>query len=545
MRSSAALLVLLLVVVVSLSVGSVRLDSATSDEPAHIVNGVIKVSERWLGFFPEQPPLMNSLSALPVVLAGFRVEPGWKGRNHWAVGRHFLYDSGFDAYRILFLARLPTIALLAALVAVMYWFVLRQTGSGPWALAAAALTGFCPNLMAHGRLATVDLALAFFSFTATALLISLMTRPAAPAAIAFGITAAAAAMSKISGLILAPYFALVVAGAFAFGRIPDRRRFLRSLAIAVVAALVFFEAVGLAETGSTFAREQYPATPLLLIPFAEYAANIRTISDWYAGGYRLPQFLLGEFSRDGWPHYYLVALLLKTPIPAIVLFIAAVVAGIRRRSFVLLALLSFIVLFLAVAATGHLALGVRYVLPVYPFIYAATIIAVSSTGLGRAGVAVVIVLIAWHIGENVKTYPSYIAYFNQLIGSHRNADKFLIDSNLDWGQDLRRLDAWAHAQGVKQIAVHYFGGGSVEYEIRSAEPVVRRAPGPVPLPGGYFALSRHFYRVSFDPSVWGIDYDAVLAAMRARRVTTIGGSIDVYRVGEETASPAPTHSYSQ
>ena len=120
---------------------------------------------------------MNSLSAVPVVLAGYRVPPSWKGRNHWVVGRRFLYYSGYDAHRILFLARLPTIALFAALCIVDYWFVLRQTASRAWALAAAALTGFCPNLMAHGRLATVDLALTFFAFSATVLLFRVLDRP--------------------------------------------------------------------------------------------------------------------------------------------------------------------------------------------------------------------------------------------------------------------------------------------------------------------------------------------------------------------------------
>ena len=523
-------LAVLVLIVVALSVGSVRMDSATSDEPAHIANGVIKLSEGWLNFFREQPPLMNSMSAAPVVLSGYRIKPGWKGGNHWIVGRGFLYRSGHDAYRILFLARLPTILLFAALIVVMYAFVCRQTGSAAWALAAAALTGFCPTLMAHGRLATVDLALAFFSFTATVLLITLIERPKASTAIVFGLAAVAAPMSKVSGLILGPYFLVVIAAAFVLRRVANPRRFLKSLAISIVAALVFFEGFGLAETGSAFAKDQYPLTPRILIPFAEYAANVRTINAWYTQGHALPQFLLGRFSTSGWPQYYLVAFLLKTTIPAILLFVAAIVTGVRGKSFVFFVLVSFVALFFGIAAAGHLALGIRYVLPVYPFIYAATALALGASGLRRGGVIVVAALIVWHAGENLKSYPFYIAYFNELIGSQRNADRFLIDSNLDWGQDLRRLDGWAHDHGVKRIAVHYFGGGSVEYELRSAKPIVRYAPGPDPLPKGYFALSRHFYRISFYLPLWGVNYDDYLAASHARYLTTIGGSIDVYRV---------------
>ncbi|HEY3056971.1 MAG TPA: glycosyltransferase family 39 protein, partial [Thermoanaerobaculia bacterium] len=434
-----------------------------------------------------------------------------------------------DAHRILFLARLPTIALFAGLCVVMYWFVLWQTGSTMWALIAAALTGFCPNLMAHGRLATVDFALTFFSFTATVLLLRLIERPSVPTAILLGITAVAAPMSKVSGLILGPYLAIVIAGAFALRRVEKPAQVWRGLAIAAIAGLLFFEGFTLAETRAAYARDQYPSTPRLLIPFAEYAANIRTIHQWYERAYTLPQFFLGEFSSTGWPQYYPVAFLLKTTFPAIILIVAALVVGVRLRSFAFWSLLLFVCVFFIAAATGHLALGIRYVLPVYPFIYAATVIALSATTLRRGAMAVIVALVVWHAVENLVAYPSYISYFNESIGSHKNADKFLIDSNLDWGQDLRRLDLWCRRNGISQITVHYFGGGDAEYEL-SAKATVRRRPGPGLLPKGYFALSRHFYRVSFLRNVWGIDYDSYLAASHARYVTTIGGSIYVFRV---------------
>ncbi len=530
MRSNDIALVALVVIVVALAIGSVRLDSATADEPAHIANGVIKLTEGWLNFFREQPPLMNSLSAVPVVLAGYRVPPGWKGQDHWVVGRRFLYYSGFDAHRILFLARLPTIALFAALCVVMYVFVLGQTGSRAWALFASALTGFCPNLMAHARLATVDFALTFFAFSAAVLFIALIVRPRITTAILLGVVTAAAALSKISGLVLGPYFVALLILAFAMRRVDDPKRLMKMLAIAAVAALLFFEAFMLLETSAAYAREQYPTTPRLLVPFAEYIANVQTIRTWYTRGHSLPQFLLGRFSYDSWPEYYPVAFLLKTTLPAIVLFVIALVVGIRRRSYEFLALLAFVAIFMIIAATGHLALGIRYVLPIYPFIYAATVIALNNAQFRKSGLFFVTALCLWHIGENFITYPAYIPYFNELIGSRANADKFLIDSNLDWGQDLRRLDAWCRDNKVSAMTVHYFGGGDVDYDVRSAKPLILYAPRPGLLPKGYFALSRHFYRLSFYQPLFGIDYETYLAASRARYVTTIGGSINIYRV---------------
>ena len=288
--------------------------------------------------------------------------------------------------------------------------------------------------------------------------------------------------------------------------------------VAVVAAIVFAEVFILAEARSWN----------VTLPFTEYAANIRAIHGWYSQGHTLPQFLLGHFSTTGWPQYYLVAFLLKTTIPAILLFVIALVIGIRTRSFAFFALLLFVVMFMAVAAAGHLDLGIRYVLPIYPFVYAATSLGLGprASGLGW----LVAVLLLWHVGENVAAYPSYISYFNESIGSKRNADKFLIDSNLDWGQDLRRLDAWCREHHVDRITLHYFGGADPAFDLRFAKPVLLRGPGYVALPKGWFALSRHLYRVSFAPGIWPMDYDTYLAQNHARLVTTVGGSINVYAI---------------
>ena len=118
MRRSAAgaTLAALALLILVLSIGSVRLDTATADEPAHLAAGMIKLVDGRLDFFREQPPLMNSLSALPVVLAGYKMPPVWTASsNHWEVGRYLLYRTGYDAHRMLFLARLPTIAMFLAL----------------------------------------------------------------------------------------------------------------------------------------------------------------------------------------------------------------------------------------------------------------------------------------------------------------------------------------------------------------------------------------------------------------------------------------------
>ena len=530
MRRPLAGLILLSLVAVALALGSVRLDSATSDEPAYLAAGMIKLLHGRLDFFRDQPPLMNSISAAPLVLAGYRMVPAWQvGGNHWAYGQRLLYLSGYDARRMLLLARLPTIALFVALAWAVYWFVAHHAASRGWGVFAFALTAFCPTLMAHGRLATVDLAVTFFSFCAVALFVRLLEEPSALTAIGVGIASGAAVMSKTSANLLGPYFLLMLLVAVIGRKADQPRRVVAFTLLAGAVAAGFIMVLILSLGSGSYVAANFPGTPRILVPFAEYLENIRAIRAWYTRGADLPQFLFGQFSRTSWWYYYPAAFLLKATIPVIVLIAIAVGVIIRERRvpFGALAAMIFVALFAGAAAAGELALGIRYILPAFPFLYAATAIVLARAP--RLALAALL-LVIWHGGENFRAYPSYISYFNQFIGSHRNADRYLIDSNLDWGQDLRRLDLWLREKNIEEVVVHYFGGGVPQFDL-DARVIGSYGAGGRPLPqGSWFALSRHFYRLSFAPSISRENYEHYLARSRARYVTTVGGSINVYRV---------------
>jgi hypothetical protein len=534
--AAVAVVAALILIIVALALSSVRLDSATMDEPAHMAGGMVKLLHGRLDFFRDNPPLMNAISAAPLIMTGHRLRPGWTpDTDHWVLGRVILYRSGYDADRLLFLARLPTVALFALLSLLVYAFVARETASRAWGIAAMALTGFCPNLMAHGRLATTDIAATTFMFAAGILLLRMIERPTALLAIGLGAASACAILSKTSAIFLGPYFIVVIVLAFLMKKVTAPRRFAAMFGLAIVAAIVVAEVVILGLASDSYLRENFPDLPRIAVPFAELLANLQAIRTWLVRGHKLPQFLLGEFSFGSWPHYYLVAMLLKTTIPALLLIVAGIVAGIRARKLSVLSSLLFAVMFLIVASTSALAVGVRYVLPVYPFLYAAAIIALAgSVKNARLAAPVVIALLSWHAAENALAYPGYIAYFNEITGGNKNADRFLIDSNLDWGQDLRRLDRWCAENGAKEMTIHYFGGGDVERGLPAVAKVnIRYGPGPGLLPEGWFALSRHFYRLSFFPAVSPVDYDSYLEASGARYVGTVGDTILVYRVDRE------------
>lgn len=545
----------LLLIILGLALGSVRLDSTTSDEISHIAAGMVKVLHGQLDFHRFQPPLWDAVLVAPLILDGVRV-PRLEHPdrvNAWSLGRSILYRGGHDSHRLLFLARLPTVAAFLALCLAVYAFVARQTGRREWGIAALILTGFCPLIMAHGRLATVDVATSLFLFLAVTLLIRLVERPSALVAFALGLTSAASVMTKSSGNILGPVFLAIIVLAFALRRVADAPRFFRLFALAALTGLLFAEVAILGMASPQYIRANFPelSSPirLLAVPIAEGVENVRAIHLWYVRGNDMPQFLLGEHSYKSWRHYYLVAIFLKTTIPALLLVLIGVVAMVRRlprraavgeaekeaSRFAAMACFLFVAAYLVAAMGSEIAVGVRYVLPVYPFAYAGAIIVIHAAwievaGPGRRMVALLLAgLLGWHVVVNLVAYPGYIAYFNEFSGGKAKADRLLIDSNLDWGQDLRRLAIWARQNGVGEMTVHYFGGADIPTDMKGIRTNIWYSPGPEALPRGWFALSRHFYRAS-ESGMWPVDYETYLQAHKARFATTVGDSILVYRV---------------
>jgi hypothetical protein len=535
-RGAGILIAALLAVQLILAFTSMRGDSATADEPAHVAAGYLKLTHGFLSFYRYNPPLADSIAALPLLAMRVNLPPDWRtAESPWNVGEALLFRSGNDADRLLFAARLPTLAMFAALSLLCAFAAWKLSGTEGAAVIAFALTALCPNLIAHGRLATNDMAATLFLFAAALLLLHWLDDPGLARALPASMVTAAALLTKVSSLIIVPWFAILLVNGL---RRPETRlRALRSAAAGVLAVVAAIGAFYLFEMRGWWAAATYPDALRLTIPFREYVATCRVIAQFSASGFRQPQFLAGAFSTTGWREYYAVAFLLKTTIPALLLTVVALLAAFRQRrdtSFAVLALMLFVALYAVAASLSRLALGLRYILPICPFLYTAIAVVIAQSVRSaatarerRAMIGVVALLVAWHAGESVATFPNYIGYFNQAIGSRDNADRFLIDSNLDWGQDLRRLAAWVEANRIEQINVDYFGGSDVRYYLgKRALPL--RGPDPRRRHPGWFAVSKHFLRISEAERKYGTDYDHYFAG--AEKVATINGSIEVWRI---------------
>jgi len=180
-----------------------------------------------------------------------------------------------------------------------------------------------------------------------------------------------------------------------------------------------------------------------------------------------PAFLLGKYSDNGWWNYFLIDFLLKTPIPTLVLIIASLAfykAGnvLRWREAVFL--LVPVLVFFAVTSQSKMAIGVRHILPVYPFlfVFVSRLVTVQFRNRYLAPLLVAASVVLTGI-SSVRTAPHQLAYFNEILGGPDRGYYHLSDSNIDWGQGLKGLKSYIEKEKLPVIYLSYFGTAPPSY----------------------------------------------------------------------------------
>lgn len=261
-------------------------------------------------------------------------------------------------------------------------------------------------------------------------------------------------------------------------------------------------------------------------------------------------YVNGEYSATGFRGYFFWTTLYKLTIPALLLVATGLVLAYRRRGEWLPFLAIPALIYLATAVLSAINIGHRHILPVFPFVYIACgcVVALVKTRRARAIVAVGVLLsITSNIVFSIPIAPlwnRHLSYLNELAGGPRDADE-LVDSNLDWGQDLPRLDAWLKANKVDEpINLIYFGTAEPQYHgiryINSplgyfGRPEVGFDGMRVP---GYLAISANSYRgivFAEDSRHFWREY----LESKAQRVGMAGYSIYIYRITERPVYVPP------
>jgi hypothetical protein len=248
-------------------------------------------------------------------------------------------------------------------------------------------------------------------------------------------------------------------------------------------------------------------------------------------------FLAGNYSVEGWWYFFPLAFLIKTPISVILLLLTGVVlCAVRWRHFLNhnVYVLFPLAAFLGAAMMMNLNIGVRHILPIQPFVLllAGNAIAELYASQRKPFRVLLGTLCFLAVLEFALVCPHYLAFFNQFAGGPRNGHKYLVDSNLDWGQDLKGLKSWMDQHEVQHINLSYFGTADpAYYKIDCTylpggaffdEPLVK-APQ---LPGFVAVSATNLRGVYFSEGSRNI-YQCLL---ETEPVAVIGYSIYVYRV---------------
>jgi hypothetical protein len=564
----------------ALAIASVWNDSPVVDEIPHIGAGYSYIVQHSYQFNPEHPPLAKDLAGLAMLTLnldrsafGKTYQKNWPTdvNGEWNFGRTLIFNSDNDAITLVRTAKLPM--LLFFIISGWLIFIWTKKIYGPKAgLLALFLFSFAPTIITHSRLVTTDMAALFGIILSTYFFVRYLEDQTKKnfwlAAITFGV----AELTKFSTFLLIPYFVLVgivwgyayhhhlrhmVLGAwksvlvimvgFIFivgpvyqlhilGDTPEKQKSDSKLVLATYGNRIFADPV------------IWASDKPILRPFAQYGLGLLMVFQRNVGGNQT--YFLGELYQHGVKPYFPIVYFIKEPLPFWGLFLIAIIGFLAyarprehrlqewvKNHFTEVALLLWILIYWALSINANVNIGIRHLIPVYGFTYIllAGLLAFvyEKIKAKKLYLTVVGLMSAWFLAETLMVFPYYLTYFNQAAGGPAGGHKYVVDSNLDWGQDLKRLADWVDTNNIKKISLDYFGWADQNYylgkkfdwirggQYKNAQQFLTDNPN-----GGYIAVSATFYQES--TAINGNKYYAWLEGYKP--VIVVGNSIFVWHI---------------
>lgn len=483
-----------------------RVFSQIIDEPAHITAGYDILTKGYYNTDIHHPPLPRILFALPFRHAP---EPTYEPRANELLLWHDAYAENLARMRM---GNLVFVAL--AILAVALWG--RQLFTPNAGLLAALMFSALPPVLAHGGLATTDMALAATLPLALYAFTLLLERPSGTRTFLFAIALALGLLAKYSFVVFFPAGALVLLIA--------RRRFpfAQMLAATAIAFLAVWGAY--AFRVQTLAESDPRGVELTTrVLHHETWAHVRMPAPLYVLGLLDVKnqdldppraILFDEVKQGGWRYYFPLALFFKTPIPFLILALAGVGLLLVRRNRIEIVIIAAVIL--GIAMTSHIDIGVRHILPIYaPLAIAAAVFVLELRKLRVLHG----VLLAWLVIGPLLQHPDYLAWFNAFAG--KEPYHVLNDSNLDWGQDVLRLSEVVREEHIPRITTSLASNAPLAHLFPAGAPLQAMQPahGWVAISELNIALGRDY---SPEVRAW---LDALLKDRPYRRV---GASIRLY-----------------
>jgi len=568
-----------------LAITSLWNDSFIVDEIPHVGAGYSYIAKGDYRLNPEHPPLAKDLAGLTLSLlainqSAFSTQYWTTDINgQWNFGRTLIYN---PTNNVDVIARTAKMTMLIFFV-LSAWIISRWTrelyGSKKASLLALLLFAFSPTVIAHSRFVTTDVPALFGVLLGTYFFIKFLQKQGFwnfwIAALAFGI----AQLTKFSVVLLAPLFVLMVV-AWCVANFHSFRSsavlFIRSLILMAAGVILVVWPVyalhtmnyppekqksdaqsNLASYGNRLFADPviWASDKPVIRPLAQYATGILMVNQRSIGGNMT--FFLGEVRNHAWKKYFPVVYGIKEPLAfwglviIVLLYLVtkaqSLISNLEslkkwlRNHFVEFSMMLWIVMYWYLSVRANLNIGVRHLLPTYGFVF--ILLAGQLTAVGNRLKAIghnkklkaynllLIALFSWYVIENIQVYPYYLTYFNQLAGGPSGGYRYVVDSNLDWGQDLKRLSDWVEKNNISKIYFDYFGWADQNYYLKDkfvwinsekyagAKEFLAENPN-----GGYIAVSASFYMGSREkPETSYAWLDAY------KPIATIGNSIFIWK----------------
>jgi hypothetical protein len=479
--------------------------SETADEPMHLSAGLEVFSMHRYTLQLQNPPLPRLAIALPPYLAGARWEAAADpmaeavAKFH-AIGR---YET------MLVLSRVGTL-LFFVIGALATWAWARRELDEPTALVALLFFTTQPAILGHSGLATLDaagvagMAVALLAFSRW------LERPTLARAAILGVAWGFAINCK---LLCIAYVPLACAAIYAVRLLRDAetrarwRSIVTVLVIPPIAALMIWAGYGFSTAPAQVLAPVHRAFPHTLggrllasfdadtpLPAPAFIRGVAEMIEVNRMGF--PGYAMGHWRDTGWWWYFPLALALKTTLATLLLPVAGFFVARRNGVFVETAVAAAAILGLSM--TTHVDIGIRYILPIYVPLSVAVAAAVMAMVRHRQKLVrnAAIVLVAWHALASLIAHPHYLAYFNEAAG--RDPSFYLVDSNLDWGQDFLLLRDELRRRKIESVRLALFGpadpkklGFPQTFDVNAETPA-----------RGWIAVSDHSYRWSRPYGGW-------------------------------------------
>jgi len=472
---------------------SVRTESQTFDEPAHLYAGYSYWLHSDFGVNPEHPPLGKLVAALPLLLSRPKY-PDAPNTYFRAVsivgGLQLLYPPGSDA--LLNNAR-AAITIFALLLAMLVALAANEMFGRQTALVALLIFVFDPLIIGNAPLITTDTAVSCFIFATVYAFYRYTKKPSILGLLICGLAAGLALAAKHSALfIFVVLFLLAIVEVAlnlrpktseAESAPPPRTTSQSALRLAASLLAIVIISVTVLWAFYTFRYQARPGNSTIIPPTAELLKQMNHPAEAKVIGFAeqhhlLPEaylygltdvvtlcrdgramFLFGNTYPSGRWFYFPATLLIKCTLGFLALLVLLPFARIvwtleYRRQILFLTVPP--VTYLAWAMTSKLDLGIRHILPIFPFlIVLAAAGAVSLARRSRVLKWAVGLLLVAHAASSLAAAPNYLPYSNEAFGGPQNTYRALDDANVGWGGGLKALSAYLKEHHITNCWIAY------------------------------------------------------------------------------------------